>query len=83
MRAGQIALIRADLDTVRTGGPLDAVLDGLDLVLAVPGRVVRVVDLAPGRAELLGSVDRVLVVERKAPDIDTRLGRTPTGDSRR
>src|SRR5271157_5472873 len=61
-RAGSSIL--ADLDAMSPGGPLDAVLDGLDLLLAVLGGVVRVVDVAPCRADLLGGVDRVLVVGR-------------------
>ena len=36
----------------------------IDFLLAVLGRVVRVVDVAPSRADVLGGVDRVLVVGR-------------------
>src|SRR5262245_58179361 len=45
-------------------GPLDPVLDDLDLVPVVLGGVAPVVDVAPRRADMLGIVDRVPLVGR-------------------
>src|SRR4051794_3277235 len=53
-----------DRNTVLLGGAFDAPLDRRDFGLGVLGGVVLVVDVAPGRADVLGGVDRVLVVDR-------------------
>jgi hypothetical protein len=43
--------------------PLDVVLDRLDLVLLVLGRVILVVDVAPGGSDVLGRVNGVFLVD--------------------
>jgi hypothetical protein len=55
--------VRADVHAMLLGGAPDAALDRLHLVGAVPGGVVRVVDLTPGCSDMLGGVDRILLVD--------------------
>src|SRR6476620_11567773 len=51
-----------DVDALVPRRPLDPVLDDLHFVLVVLGGVVLVVDIAPRGADVLGRVDRVLLV---------------------
>src|SRR5205807_1345823 len=56
--------IFADLNAVRLGGSHDAAFDELDLIFGVLGGVIRMVDVGPRRADVLGAVNRVLIVGR-------------------